>query len=100
MPPWPLVYAVDGVYAVDSRERARRRRRTNHAPTPTIKAPPTKPPTTLPAIAPAFELLCEVEVEAEAADELGVKVDWETLIVDGGTIVVVEVVPVTSGLSG
>ena len=84
---------------VDGGEPARRRRRTNHATTPAIKAAPTKTPTTPPAIAPAFKLLCEVEVEAEAADELGVKVDWETLIAAVGTIVV-EVVPITSGLSG
>jgi len=58
------------------------------------------PPTTPPAIAPALELLCEVEVEDEAADdwdadELGVKVDWETVI-EVGTM---EAVPVTSGES-
>jgi len=73
---------------------------TNHAATPAIKAAPTMPPTTPPAIAPALELLCEVEGEAEAADEwdadeLGVKVDWETLI-DVGTM---EADPVTSGES-
>jgi hypothetical protein len=73
---------------------------TNHATTPPIKAAPMMPPTTPPAIAPAFELLlCAVEVEAADvpdADELGVRVDWETLTVDVGTI---EAVPVTSGES-
>lgn len=55
------------------------------------------PPTTPPAIAPAFELLCEVEVEDEPdPDVVGVKVDWETLIVDVGTMVPV---PVPSGVS-
>jgi hypothetical protein len=94
-PPWPLIYAIEGA------ERARRRRMTNHATTPPIKAAPMMPPTTPPAIAPAFELLlCAVEVEAADvpdADELGVRVDWETLTVDVGTI---EAVPVTSGESG
>jgi len=56
-----------------------------------------RPPTTPPAIAPEFELLCGFEVEAAAdVDELGVKVDWETVTGDVGTI---EALPVTSGES-
>jgi hypothetical protein len=75
---------------------------TNHATTPAINAAPMRPPTTPPAIAPAFDLLlCGVEDGVEAtvvldADELGVKVDWDTLSVDVGTI---ETLPVTSGES-
>jgi len=72
----------------------------NHAATPAIKATPMRPPTTPPAIAPAFELPFEVEVEVDDEpdpDVVGVKVDWETLIDDVGTM---EVVPVTSGESG
>ena len=97
-PAWPLIYAIEGA------ERARRRRITNHATAPAIKAAPIKPPTTPPAIAPALELLCEAAVEDEDeatdvpdADELGVNVEWETPAVDVGTI---EAVPVTSGVSG
>ena len=69
----------------------------NHPTTPAIKAAPTIPPTTPPAIAPEFrvELLCEVEV-GNGLDPDGLKVDWETLDVDVGTM---EAVPVTSGES-
>lgn len=73
---------------------------TNHATAPIIAAAPTRPPITPPAIAPAFELLCGVEeaVDDEAADVrvAGVKVDWETLTADVGTM---RAVPVTSGES-
>ena len=69
---------------------------TNHTTTTVIKAAPTIPPTTPPAIAPAFELLCEVEVDDEPPDALGVVLDCETFLVDEGTI---NDVPVTSGLS-
>ena len=59
-----------------------------------------KPPTTPPAIAPEVELLCEVGVGVGVDDELdpplGVKVDWETVTADVGTM---ETVPVTSGES-
>ena len=100
----------------DGGERARRRRTTNHATTPVIKATPTMPPTMPPVIAPAFELfcevavddglvcgvevdnelLCEVEVDDEPPDTLGVMLDCETWLVDVGTN---EDVPVTSGRS-
>lgn len=61
---------------------------------PAIKATTAMAPMTPPAMAPASELRCEAEVDPNA---LGVKVDWETLDVDRGTM---EDVPVTSGVSG
>ena len=100
----------------DGGERARRRRTTNHATTPVIKATPTMPPTMPPVIVPAFELLCEVavddglvcgvevdnellcevEVDDEPPDTPGITLDCKTWVVDVGTT---EDVPVTSGES-
>jgi hypothetical protein len=67
---------------------------TNDTTIAAIKATPTMAPMTPPAMEPASELRCEAEVDPDA---LGVKVDWETLDVDRGTV---EAVPVTSGVSG
>lgn len=76
-PPWPLIS--------DGRERACRRRTTNHATMTTPRVKTKTAPTTPPASAPVFELLVEVDDRPPPVAP-GVIFDSETWLVDVGVI--------------